>query len=73
MVYSSLNRNLYPWNSAYNPIEKGLMADIKNVYKVAGEMGNSSAMVKNIIFRLWQKLRQLGFGILDQTELAQRT
>ena len=39
------------------------MADIKNVYQVAEEMGNSPAMVKKHYFRLSLKLKPPGFGV----------
>jgi len=51
MIYSSPHEHFYPRNSACNPSEKGLMADIKNVYQVAEEMGNSPAMVKKHYFQ----------------------
>jgi predicted transcriptional regulator len=45
------------------------MADIKNVYQVADEMGNSPAMVKNITSKRGQKLKRVGSGRLNQTKI----
>jgi len=42
------------------------MADIKKVYQVAVEMGNSPAVVKSITFKQSQKPKQEGFGLFDQ-------
>ncbi len=61
MVYFRPNQHFYLWNSAYNPSENGLMTDIKNVYQVAEEMGNSPAMVKKHYFQAVTKAEAVRF------------
>jgi hypothetical protein len=45
------------------------MADIKNVYHVAEQMGNAPAMVKSTTSKQSQRLKRVGSGRLNQTKI----